>query len=269
MLGTMLAGKLFRFLKSSPFRRLQWAVRTEGNTPFLWQEIRFIRTEPTQKRNRLDIIGPKGIGKSVLTSYLAYHFGEAGPKQKRVHAPIPTAWSEAFGIIISSLGQWLDSSKSSNDKKLRKMVLHGASLDLESRIMTQLAFNFAINPESLVRYQLGWFASAAVSRPEFVSTLLQDRLLLLCGAADPIERAIRGRKKRGDALPDTPQAQNSLRKQVQEIGHNVAILASIGIPVLTIDLDRPIRQNVAIVAAFLQDNHVTSRRIRKWAKRTK
>ena len=265
----MLPRKFLRFINTSPCRRVQWAVRLEGKTPAFWRDIKFISTESAQKRNRLDILGPKGIGKTFLTTKLANQLGEVGPRQKRIQSPVSDGWSDAFNSIISSLGEKMVSPALGYEYKVRKMAYLDDVLELESLIIRNLASPFVIVGESIVRHKPQWFTDTALIQPDFISQLLEDRLLLICDADDPVERAIKGRQKRGDSMSDSPQLRKSVEKEIQAIRQSASILAALGIPVLTINLDRPIQDNIAIVGRFLEENYVTSRRIRKWAERAR
>ena len=265
----MLRKKIRRFLRSSPLRKLQWAIRIEGKRPALSQDVRFIRVKSTRNKNRLDIVGVSGIGKTYFGIRLAKCLGQIGPTTAKEKKSIPDSWGEVFTSFAQRLGKKISSPASNYESLLQQGSFLIDLLELESRLMTNLSFQFTINGESIVRHRLKWFADAALIQPEFISELLKDRLLLLCDADDPVESAIRGRQKRGDNMLDSPQLRKSVEKKIQAIRQSASILAALGIPVLTINLDRPIRDNIAIVGRFLEENHVTSRRIRKWAKRAR
>lgn len=124
----------------------------------------------------------------------------------------------------------------------------------------------ALNADGLLRSRLDQIADLASSRPKFVFNLLRERLILVCDTDDPVNRSLRGRKKRGDDVTDTPQFRQKLYKKHVQIKEGADALASLGIPVHTINLDRSISHNVTSVANFLHENGVTSRKIRRWAR---
>lgn len=259
--------KARQFFLSSPLRKLQWEVRLEGKRPALSHDLWCIYTESTGERNRLDVIGPGGIGKSWFTSRLTKKLGRVWPVNAEEHSPLPDDWAEAIQLFLLELGERFGSPGVSFGKQLERMDFRAKLLHLETEMMTKLSFGFAINTESLARHELEWFANIALGRPEFVSTLMKDRLLLVCSADQPADRVINGLKARGKDVTDTLEKRASIDKRLRKTLKNVSILESLGVPVLVINLDMPIRQNVAIVARFLSDNQVTSPRIRKWAKR--
>lgn len=154
-------------------------------------------------------------------------------------------------------------------KKIKGITKLIARIELEEKALHRPNNAIAINTESLLRSRLHQFVALACTRPEFVVNSLRDRLILICEADDPAARSLQGRTYRGETIPDIPGYLQGASKEVLKIREGAEELGSLGIPVLTINLDRPISQNVALVAKFLHENGVASGRIRRWAKRAR
>lgn len=214
----------------------------------------------------MDVIGPSGIGKTHFSKRLAANLGVRFPAT-RGESEHSSEWVDFFDFTLSASGEKILSSGIKWEKKVEQITHLCNRFELEKKALYRPARALFLNDESLVRSRWGQIVDSALTRPEFVSNLLRDRLILICDADDPAGRSLSGRKKRREEVMDSPQFRQKLAKQMVRTRQGGTTLASVGVPVLTINLDCPVSHNVAIVAKFLDENDVTSRNIRRWAKR--
>ena len=216
----------------------------------------------------MDVIGLGGIGKTYFTKYLAGHLGTVSPRESNQDRAFSSEWTQVFESVMTGLGRKFASPELSWERKVDKLWHLGNVFELEKKCLQSPPNSFVVNNESILRHRLTWFVDTASTQPELIKNLLNDRLLLICEAEDPVERSLRGRINRGDAVDLGPKSRESVSKSVSNTRASASILSSLGVPTLVVNLDDPVRENVSRVANFLKENQVTSRRIRKWAKRS-
>ena len=246
--------------------RIRWALRGQM-WPKYWSAIHFIKCSSIGERTHLDLIGPPGIGKTHFSKRLATNLGVRSPANLG-ETKYSSEHVEFFEITLSAIGEKILSPGIEWEKKVQKITHLSNRFELERKALHRPAHALFLNDESLVRHGWDQIVGLATVRPEFITNLLRDRLILVCDADDPADRILKGRKKRGEDVTDSPQFRQKLNEQMFRIREAAIVLASLGVPVLTINLDRSISYNVPLVAKFLHENAVTSRKIKHLAKRT-
>ena len=244
--------------------RIRWALRGQM-WPKWWRDFSFIKASQVGERNRLEVIGLGGIGKTHFARNLKRRLGVMSPT-RITSTEFSPEWSQLFNSALSQHGQRLMSPEVEWEKKVKSMRKFLGRVELEEKAFRRPNKAVVINTESLVRSRWNQIAGLAATRPEFISNLLRDRLILVCEADDPAGRSLQGRKKRGEDVTDSPHLRQKLNEQMFRIREAAIVLASLGVPVLTINLDRSISYNVPLVAKFLHENAVTSKKIRRLAK---
>jgi hypothetical protein len=224
-----------------------------------WRDWRFLAAQATGPRYRIELMGLSGIGKSYFTQHVVRALGEKVPVLLPPRELSPE-WVEALEQIIDHRINTLRDSELGGKKKLDIMTDFTTNVNFDIKIMRRYYGQVIVNSESLLRSNSDFFRKAAESRGAHVQTLLQDRVVIFCTSDDPVSRALQGRRKRGDR--HTPHADiDDVRERSEKLEEAVARLAGLAIPVLTINLDAPVRDNVQTVTRFLHHNGVTSRAI--------
>ena len=236
--------------------------------PRYWKDIYFVKATVIGTRKRMDVIGLGGIGKTYFTKHLAGHLGTVSPRKGNQDRTISSEWTQVFESVMRGVGRKFASTGLTWERKVDKLWHLGNVFELEKKSLQSPPSSLVVNNESILRHRLTWFVDTASTQPDLIKNLLNDRLVLICEAKDPVERSLRGRTNRGDAVDYGAKSQESLSKSVQKTRDSASILNSLGVPTLVVSLDHPVRENVSRVAKFLEQNQVTSRRIRKWAKRS-
>jgi hypothetical protein len=232
--------------------------------PVYWQDFRVIGGSVEGPRTRLDFLGITGIGKSYLTHQTALALGERVPRMAK-EKPVSDQWGEAFGDIYRDHFRFMASDSVAWEDKHRKTVHLNDVIGLERQIMRFHHDQIVINGVSVLRHRLSYFVEQAGMRPDFVSALLRDRLVVVCGSTDPVARSIAGKIKRGDRpfVPD--EIRDTLAAKVSTLREAVGAIEALGVPVLDIDLDRPVPENIRRIASFMVEHGMVSPRIKRHA----
>ena len=247
--------------------RLRWLLRGQM-WPKLWRDLHFLKCSDVGERTRLDVIGTSGLGKTYFTKKLAAKLGARSP-EATADTKHSSEWADFFDLALTIIGQQFSSPGLAWHKKVDKTILLANRFELERKTLHRPSGAIAVNNESVLRHHWVMMADLASTRPEFVKDLLGDRLCLVCDANDPVELILERRKQRGDETIDDLELRGKLDKQVLKIRQGADVLSALGIPVQTINLDDPTSENIAVVAKFLDENHATSPRIKRWAKRVR
>jgi hypothetical protein len=232
--------------------------------PVYWQDFRVVGGTVEGPRTRLDFLGVTGIGKSYLTNQTALALGEKVPRMAK-EKPVSSEWGEAFTDIYRDHFSFMASDRVSWEDKHRKTVHLNDVIGLERQITRFHHDQIVINGVSILRHRLSYFVEQAGVRPEFVSTLLDNRLVVVCGSTDPVARSIAGKIKRGDRpfVPD--EIRDTLAAKVTELRDAVSVIEGLGVPVLDIDLDKPVPENIGLIASFMASHGMSSAAIRRFS----
>ena len=243
--------------------RLRYLARG-SKWPAHWQDYRTVVGHSTTARHRVDFLGVAGIGKTTFIRELAMALGERVPRcDKKVS--LSEDWAVAFNDIYDKhflLSRTEDNSWSNKHRRTAHLT---DVIDLEHTILRCGSDQLVINGVGILRHRLSYFSKQAATRPEFIGSLLSDRVVVLCVSDDPVARSIRGKKKRGDRDAHRDGLADAVAYKVEKLHAAVDVLKTLGVPVLELNLDQPRPQAIAQVARFMRDNGMTSPRITRLA----
>jgi hypothetical protein len=243
--------------------RLRYLARG-SKWPAHWQDYRVITGQSTTARHRVDFLGVAGIGKTTFIKDFALALGERVPRCDQ-KTPLTDDWAVAFNEIYDKhflLSQTEDPSWSSKHRRTGHLT---DVIELEHTILRCGGDQLVINGVGILRHRLSYFSKQAATRPEFIQSLLSDRVVVLCVSDDPVARSIRGKKKRGDRDADRDGLGETVAYRVEKIQAAVDVLKSLGIPVLELNLDQPRPAAIAQAAKFLHEAGMDSTLIRRHA----
>lgn len=239
--------------------RLRYAAR-RTRWPAHWRDYRAVAGRAEGQRRRVDLLGVAGIGKTTFTKELAYALGERVPRCTG-KKPLPDDWAQTFNDIYRNHFAFSAGEDDSWLNKHRRTVHLTDVVHREKQILQCDSDQIVLNGVSILRHRLSYFVQEAAHRPEFVTGLLSDRIVVLCTSKDPIGRSIEGKITRGDRDSDAEDLERQVAKRVEKIHSAVEVLKSLGIPVLELDLDLPKKHAIAQTAQFMHEHGMYSRPI--------
>lgn len=247
-------------------RAVREAVRRKVCPQWWREDFRFLKTDSLGERTHLEIVGPKGIGKTWLSGYLARSLGEISAVSSRRPKDLPVEWRTFFEEVLLAQERFIASTDVEWESKLQRLKRIHNRIELEIEKLSVHDETFTTNTEGLIRQEFSLVAKMAHSRPDFVTALFSKRLLLVCVAEDSVQRCIEGQRARGDRFVDNENFREDIRKKVADIEKAAAILRSLDVPVAFVNMDLQDSEIIRVISGFLQDNQVSSRAIRKFAK---
>ncbi len=132
--------------------RLRWALRRQM-WPVYWRDFRFIKTDSLGQKNRIDVIGPSGIGKTYLTNQLVTHLGETVPSATGEREnQIGTEWAQVFEKVLTEHSKKLTSENLGWETKHRKTSHLADVIELESIALKNYPNALVTFTESLERH---------------------------------------------------------------------------------------------------------------------
>lgn len=216
------------------------------------------------------MLGVSGIGKTFFSNELAIRLGQPpDPPSLRVRidgtsTSIERPRADFFQEVLSkriNRERW-----SAKDYLGIKRVVGVFEADA---IWDQISGSMAVIFSSgLVQWSRGVLSELAATNQEDFHALLSERLVIFCTSDNPGLRGTRGRIARGSSEPSALTAKNIEARANSDlhIQRFAKVLEAQGVPVLRLNLDKPVNENVALVATFLQKNGITSPRISRWAR---
>lgn len=233
----------------------------------MWPEylvdFRAVSGKVTGERSRIDFLGVTGIGKTFLTRELAYALGERVPEPGR-ERPLSEEWADVFRDLYEDHFRAM-AKEPSWEVKHRTTSHLTHVIDLEQKILRFHRNQITFNGISVLRHRLKYFAGLAKTDPEKVANLFSDRLVVLCTAEDAVERSLAGKKKRRDSNAQDENIRDYVANQVDRIHSGVTTIESAGVPVLEVNLDRPVLDSIAQIARFMGSWGLQSRQIDRYA----
>jgi hypothetical protein len=243
--------------------RLRYLARG-SQWPAHWQDYRVVAGHATTPRHRVDFLGVAGIGKTTFIRDLAMALGERVPRcDKKVS--LSDDWAMAFNEIYDKhflLSQTEDNSWSN---KHRRTAHLNDVIDLEHTILRCGGSQVVINGVGILRHRLSYFSKQAAGRPDFIRSLLSDRVVVLCVSDDPVARSIQGKRQRGDRDAHRDGLADAVSYKVEKLHAAADVLRGLGVPVLEVNLDQPRPQAIAQVARFMHENGMVSPKLRRYA----
>jgi hypothetical protein len=232
-----------------------------------WEDVRGLRGQAGGAKYRLDVLGVAGIGKTTFTRTLAGALGETVPVFSS-QQPLSEEWAIAFDELYDNHYALMTSGDVSWADKHRTASHLSYIIGLEQKILRSPPGHLLINGVSILRHRLSYFSEQAAVRPDFVSRLLSDRVVILCGSADPVTRSIAGKTTRGDRDARDANVREAVTRKVEKVQLSVEAIKNLGVPVLDLDMDLPVRENIPRVAFFLAEQGMRSPAIARQAKKS-
>lgn len=230
--------------------------------PRYWQDWRFLAARTESQKYRLDILGPSGIGKTFLTNNLMRLWGERVPKLMP-EAVVSEQWEKVFKELLNRLGVGLQDEEKDWDRKLHRVTVFSQVMDFELNVIRYYGDQPLINCESLLRHRIGFFTNIAESSPDLARDLLKNRLVIFGTSDDPVDRSIRGLIRRGSPPQDQEEFGRAVSAEVKRLGAAEDVFRAIGLPVLTVNLDRPVGETVVEVDHFMRAHGLVRSKSRK------
>ena len=234
----------------------------------MWPEylvdFRAVSGEVTGERSRIDFLGVTGIGKTFLTRELAYALGERVPEPGR-ERPVSDEWAEVFRDLYEDHFRAM-AKESSWEVKHRTTSHLTRVIDLEQKILRFHRNQITFNGISVLRHRLKYFSALASTDPDKLAGLFSDRLVVLCSADDAVERSLAGKKKRLDRNAQDDNIRDYVANQVDRIHSGVRAIELAGVPVLEVNLDRPIPESILTIAGFMAAHGIRSRPVTRLTK---
>jgi hypothetical protein len=234
--------------------------------PVYWRDVKSIVGRVTGQRYRVDVLGPAGIGKTTFIGALAQSLGERVPHLGK-HHPVSPEWAEAFNHLYSTHFLLMEKDWLGWEDRHSKTLHLSQIVDLEKLILQSSRQQIVINGVGVIRHRLGHFSKLSKERPDFVAHLLSDRVFINCASRDPVSRAVGGKRARGDRDAFDDRVTKAVTRKVEKISRGVDAIKDLGVPVLDLDMDRPRKQNIALVADFLRQHGMTSTAIEAQARK--
>lgn len=225
--------------------------------PVYWRDVKSIGGRVTGERYRVDVLGAAGIGKTTFIGALAQSLGERVPHFDKRN-PVPAEWAEALNHLYSTHLRMMSDDALGWEMRHGKTLHLSQVIDLEQRILRSSRQQIVINGVGVIRHRLAHFSKLAIARPDFVATLLSDRVFINCASSDPVARAVGGKRSRGDQDAYDDNVTSAVSRKVEKVSRGVDALKDIGVPVLDLDMDRPRKENIALVSDFLRQHGMTS-----------
>jgi hypothetical protein len=236
--------------------RLRYAAR-RTRWPAHWRDYRAVAGRAGEQRRRVDFLGVAGIGKTTFTKELAYALGERVPRCNGKKS-LSDDWANTFDDIYRNHFVFSATEDDSWLSKHRRTVHLTDVVHREKEILQCDSDQIVLNGVSILRHRLSYFVQEATHRPEFVTGLLSDRIVVLCTSKDPIGRSIEGKITRGDKDSHAEDLEHKVAERVEKIHSAVEVLKNLGVPVLELDLDLPKRYAISHTAQFMHDNGMRS-----------
>ena len=138
-------------------------------------------------------------------------------------------------------------------------------INLEQKILRFHRHQITFNGISILLHRLKYFSSLATTDPDKVASLISDRLVVLCSADDAVERSLAGKKKRRDRNAEDSGIRDYVGNQVDRIHSGMTDIESARVPILEVNLDRPVPDSIAQIARFMRTWGLQSRQIDRFA----
>lgn len=232
--------------------------------PVYWRDVRALTGITTSGTHRVDVLGVAGIGKTTFTQHLTRALGERVPVLRASKALSPE-WDDTLGALYNAHFSFMSLDEVSPDDKHRLTAHLTQLVDVERKILRSAQRQILVNGVSLLRHRLAFFADYTENNPSLVPRLFGDRLVILCRSEDPVQRSIEGKKKRGDRDVGRDDLVESVTERVALIDDAVGRLRQRGLRVVEVNLDRPLEENVSVVALFMAQHGMDSRAIRRFS----
>lgn len=228
--------------------------------PVYWRDVKSIAGCVAGERHRVDVLGAAGIGKTTFIGALAHALGERVPRLEKLN-PVSAEWAEAFHSLYSTHLRMMADDSLGWEMRHSKTLHLSQVVDLEQRILRSSRQQIVINGVGIIRHRLAHFSKMAKAQPDFVAHLLSDRVFINCASRDPVARAVGGKRSRGDQDAYDENVTSAVSRKVEKVSRGVDAIRDIGVPVLDLDMDRPRKENIALVADFLGQYGMISRAI--------
>ena len=257
-----------RFYRRRLYDIYNFLARKKG-CPVLSQDVHLLVADSGPKW-RIELVGVSGVGKSFLSERLTERL--AGPFQwPRSFAPSsPGSGRDAVRGELFQVALSKHVADSSNpNKKFTKVRRLAGVFEADRKWDGGSGDSPVIFASGLVQWLREELAELAEKRRKDFEELMSERLVIFCTSDNPGLRGTTGRIARGSADSSTMTAQTVRSRSNADIElHKFSkVVESHGVPVLRLNLDKPVDENVAHVAAFLQRNDITSPRIARWARK--
>ena len=214
--------------------------------------------------NRIEFLGVGGIGKSYFNNKLTQKLGEIALKSQG-GCEQTADYEEAFARLFRVQLKRMLASHESKDIRLSKLRNFMQVMELDDFISHNQIPGMFTTASGLVHWTRPAMMDLIETEPEVVKEVMSGRLVVYCTSTEPGRRSAEGLVKRGSMAPDRLRQDFISRRNSSD--HALGALAEsfqfLGLPVVRLNLDEPIQENIKKVCKRIAGAGVSSARIRK------
>ena len=222
------------------------------------------RAEITGNINRIEFLGLPGIGKSFFNNKLTQKLGEITLKPEGGREQTAD-YEEAFARLFRLQLKKALPAEESKTVRLSKMRNFMQVMELDDFVSHHRIPGVFTTASGLVHWTRQAMMKLIGDEPEVVKKVMSGRLVVYCTSDEPGRRSTEGLVRRGSIGSDRLREDVISRRNVadQAMADLAGSFESLGVAVVSLNLDLPFQNNVAVICGNLEKLGVSSRKIRR------